>query len=56
MSKQYSDSANSIATLMGKSVSEVTNAEWARALNMLAVDLLKDADGKYSIRDYFGLQ
>lgn len=55
MSKQYSDSANSIATLMGKSVSEVTNAEWARALNMLAVDLLKDADGKYNIRDYFGM-
>lgn len=55
MSKQYSDSAKSIAALMGKSVSEVTVAEWAKALNMLATDMLKDADGKYNIRDYFGL-
>lgn len=53
MCKQYSDSANTIATLMGKSVSEVTYAEWMKALNMLAVDLLKDEDEKYNIRNYF---
>lgn len=55
MNKQYSDSAATIAAIKGVSLSEVSMEEMVKATHMLALDMLKDADGKYSIRAHFDL-
>lgn len=51
----YSDSANTIAKLLGKELSEVSTEEMAEATHMLAIDKLKDKDKVFNIRSYFGV-
>ena len=55
MSMVYSDSYKTIAKLMGKSTSEVTNEEWLAVTRALALDKLKDEDGVFKVREYFGV-
>lgn len=55
MNKVYSDSAASIAKIMGVPVGSVKEEDMVRATHALAVDNLKDEDGVYSIRHYFRL-
>jgi hypothetical protein len=55
MNKVYSDSAASIAKIMGVPVGSVKDEDMVRATHALAVDNLKDEDGVYSIRHYFRL-
>lgn len=50
----YSDHANSIATDMGyKTSGEVPNERIALSCYLKAVELLSDADGRFSVREYF---
>lgn len=51
----YSDSAKTIAKLLGKDLEEVTTEEMAEATHMLAIDKLKDEDKVFNIRYYFGV-
>jgi hypothetical protein len=55
MNKQYSDSANTIAAIKGVALNEVPAEDMVKATHLLALDMLKDADGKYNIRSYFGV-
>ena len=55
MNKVYSDSAESIAKIMGVPLAEVGTEDMVRAVHSFAVDNLKDEDGVYSIRHYFRL-
>ena len=55
MNKIYSDSAKSIAMIKGLPLSEVPQEELVKAVHALALDHLKDADGVYNIRSYFGV-
>lgn len=55
MNKVYSDSASSIAMIMGVPVGNVSTEDMIRATHALAVDNLTDQDGKYNIRSYFRL-
>jgi len=55
MNMIYSDSANSIASIMGMPIQEVTGEQMAKAVHTLALDKLKDKDGVFNIRTYFGL-
>ena len=55
MNKVYSDSAETIAKIMGLPLQDVGTEEMVRAVHAFAVDNLKDADGVYSIRHYFRL-
>lgn len=52
MSMIYSDSAATIAGIMGKTLSDVTAEEMVKATHALAIDKLKDADKNFSIRRY----
>jgi phage-related tail protein len=51
----YSDSAKTIAKLLGKPLDEVTTEEMAKATHLLAIDKLKDEDSVFNIRHYFGV-
>lgn len=53
MNKVYSDSANSIAMIMGVPLTNIGTEKMVKATHALAVDNLKDEDGKYNIRSYF---
>jgi hypothetical protein len=55
MNKVYSDSAASIAKIMGVPVGSVKEEDMVRATHALATDNLKDEDDVYSIRHYFRL-
>ena len=55
MSMIYSDSANTIADIMGMPLNEVPLEQLIKAIHALAIDKLKDADGNFCIRKYFGL-
>lgn len=55
MNKQYSDSAATIAAIKGVALADVPAEEMVKATHMLALDMLKDADGKYNIRGHFGV-
>ena len=55
MNKQYSDSAETIAIIMGKDLKDVSTDEMVNATYHLALDMLTDEDGVYNIRTYFGL-
>lgn len=53
---KYSDSARTIAEdILKKSLSEVDDMEMLRICYHLALDVLKDRDGVFSIRKYFGV-
>ena len=51
----YSDSAKTIAKILGKTLDEVTTEEMAEATHLLAIDKLKDEDSVFNIRYYFGV-
>ena len=55
MNKQYSDSARTIAAIMGRELGDIPTEEMVNATHLLATDLLKDEDGRYDIRRYFRL-
>lgn len=56
MNKQYSDHAESLAQkVWKKSLSSIPSEEIIPAIHALALDVLKDKDGMYNIRAYFGL-
>lgn len=56
MNMIYSDDIRTIADLMGKTVEDMGAEEMVRATHAFAVNKLKDADGVFNIRKYFGLQ
>ena len=55
MNKQYSDSAETIASILGKDLKDVPADQMVKATYHLALDMLTDKDGVYNIRKYFGL-
>lgn len=55
MCMKVSDSKVSIARMMGKMPTELTQDELATGAHLLAMDVLKDKDGVFDLRKYFGL-
>lgn len=55
MSKMYSDFGDTIAEMMGKPLSP-TDKDIIAACYKMAMKTLKDKDGVYNIRRYFGLE
>lgn len=55
VSMVYSDSAKTIANIIGKPLAEIDDDTMMKAIYSLAMDKLKDVDGKFSVRRYFGL-
>lgn len=56
MNKQYSDHAQSLADKVWKKpLSTISAEEIVPAIHALAIDVLRDKDGVYDIRKYFGL-
>lgn len=55
MSMVYSDSAQTIARIIGKPLADIDNETMIKAVHGLAVDKLKDADRVFDIRSYFSL-
>ena len=56
MSMIYSDSALTIAKLIGgNSVDDIDESDMIKAVHALAIDKLKDSDGRFRVRRYFGL-
>lgn len=55
MNMKYSDSAQSIANIIGKPLTEIPAEQMVKATHSLALDLLKDADKRFEIRNYFGV-
>ena len=56
MNKMYSDHAATIArNILKKSLNEVPMEQLVTGMHALALDNLKDADGVYNIRIYFGV-
>lgn len=56
MNKQYSDHAETIAEkILKQPLSSVPAEQIVTGIHALALDVLKDKDGVYNIRSYFGL-
>ena len=56
MNKQYSDHAETIADkILKKPLSEIPAEQIVPGIYAMALDVLKDKDGVYNIRKYFGL-
>lgn len=55
MCMKVSDSKATIARLMGKMPTEITPDELTTGAYLLAIDVLKDRDGVFDIRKYFGI-
>lgn len=55
VSMVYSDSAQTIAAIIGKPLSEIDNETMLKAVYALALDKLKDRDGVFNVRSYFSL-
>ena len=55
MNKQYSDHGESVAALLGQPLNAIPADVIVPAMHRMALDLLKDKDGVYDIRRYFGL-
>lgn len=56
MNKQYSDHAQTIADkILKKPLSEIPADQIVPGIHAMALDVLKDRDGVYDIRTYFGL-
>ena len=56
MNKQYSDHAETIATkIIKKPLASIPAEDIVPGIYAMAVDVLKDRDGIYNIRAYFGL-
>lgn len=56
MNMVYSDSANTIASIMGKPLADIPSEKLVDAVHRLALDKLKDADRNFNIRSYFSMQ
>jgi hypothetical protein len=56
MNMVYSDSAQTIAKLMEASLAEIPQQQLVKAVHAFALDKLKDTDGVFNVRKYFGLQ
>ena len=57
MNKQYSDHAQSLAEKVWKKpLNTIPVEEMVPAIHALAIDMLRDKDGVYDIRSYFGLK
>lgn len=56
MNKQYTDHAQTIAdNILKKPLAEIPTEQIVTGIHALALDLLKDRDKVYCIRNYFGL-
>lgn len=55
MNKMYSDHAETLAKLMGKTIAEIPAETMVKAMYGFAIDNLKDKDHVYNIRSYFKL-
>ena len=55
MNMIYSDSSATIANIIGQPLSEIPAEQMVSAVHSLALDKLKDADGRFNVRKYFGL-
>lgn len=55
MNMLYSDHAETLAKIMGKSLSDIPAEQIVRTIHGLAIDLLRDTDKNFNIRSYFGL-
>ena len=55
MNMVYSDSAPTIAAIIGKPLPDIPAEQMVKAVHALALDKLKDADHQFNIRSYFGL-
>lgn len=55
MNMIHSDSAPTIAAIIGKPLAEIPSEQMVKAVHALAIDKLKDADHRFHIRSYFGL-
>lgn len=55
MNKQYSDHGESVASLLGQPLAQIPAEVIVPAMHKMALDLLKDRDGVYNIREYFHL-
>ena len=55
MNKQYSDQGETVAELLGMPLTQIPAEKIVPAMNKMALNLLKDKDGVYDIRKYFGL-
>lgn len=53
MNMVFSDSAQSIASIMGRSIETIPETQIANAVYLLATDKLHDEDGVFNIRHYF---
>ena len=53
MNMIFSDSANTIAVIAGKTLEDIPNDEMFAGVHMLALDKLEDKDGNFDIREYF---
>ena len=56
MNMIYSDDIRTIAEIMRKTLEDMSAEEIVRATHAFAVNKLKDADGVFGIRKYFGLK
>jgi len=56
MSMEYSDHATSLARAMGcKTAAEISDEAMITVIHSLALDLLKDHDERFDVREYFDL-
>lgn len=55
MNMIHSDSAQSIANIMGMPLADVPAEKMVKAVHSLALDKLKDVDKRFNVRSYFGL-
>lgn len=55
MSMKASDCKSTIARLMGKMPTDLTMDELTTGTYLLAIDALKDPDGQFEVRKYFGI-
>ena len=56
MNMVHSDSAPTIAKIMEAPLSEIPQQQFVKAVHAFALDKLKDTDGVFNVRKYFGLQ
>ena len=55
MNKQYSDQAETVAELLGMPLQQIPTEKIVTAMYKMALNLLRDKDNVYNIRQYFGL-
>ena len=55
MNKQYSDQGETVAELLGTPLAQIPAEKIVPAMYKMALNLLKDKDGVYSIRRYFNV-